>query len=165
MQPQFNTERLLLLPLTLAYDEFILQLVNTTGWLRFIGDRKIHNTADARAYIEKINNSPAFTYWVVIPNGKQEPAGIITFIQRDYLDYPDIGFAFLPEYAGQGYAFEAAQMVIDDLIGRQVTPHLLATTIAENVRSISLLTNLGFTPEKVLEVNGTELLIYGRGLP
>jgi [ribosomal protein S5]-alanine N-acetyltransferase len=153
-----------LIPLTLAHDEFILKLVNTRGWLRFIGDRKIHNTADAQAYIEKINKGPAFTYWVVTLKDEQAPAGIITFIRRDYLDYPDIGFAFLPEYAGKGHAFEAAQTVINDLIARKVTPHLLATTIAGNERSIALLTKLGFTEEKVLEVNGIPLLIYGRKL-
>jgi len=29
-------------------------------------------------------------------------------IKRDYLEHPDIGFAFLPEFTGKGFAFEIA---------------------------------------------------------
>jgi [ribosomal protein S5]-alanine N-acetyltransferase len=164
MQSIFTTARLTLAPLTTAHNVFILELVNTPGWLRFIGDRNVNNVADATAYIEKINNNPAITYWVVTPQQQQEPAGIITYIKRDYLDYPDIGFAFLPQYAGKGYALEAAAVVIDHLAANQVTPHLLATTIAENERSIGLLKKLGFTREKEMDVNGKPLLLFGQRL-
>ena len=34
--------------------------------------------------------------------------GMCGIINRDTLETPDIGFAFLPQYTGMGYAFEIA---------------------------------------------------------
>jgi ribosomal-protein-alanine N-acetyltransferase len=161
MQPDFSTQRLLLSSLTLADDEFILTLLNTPGWLRFIGDRNVRTAEDARAYINKINQNPAFTYWVVKLRYKQTPVGIITFIKRDYLEFPDIGFAFLPAYTKSGYAYEATSVILNYLSKGQLFDHLLAITIPGNIDSIKLLTKLGFELEKETETNGEKLLVYG----
>ena len=49
MRTHYTTDRLLLDSLTPDDTEFILELVNTAGWLRFIGDRNIRTVDDARA--------------------------------------------------------------------------------------------------------------------
>ena len=90
-----------------------------------------------------------------------EPIGIITFIQRDYLDFPDLGFAFLPESSGKGYAFEAAVAIIDYLRGEHFCDHLLAVTMRDNTPSLRLLKRLGFAFEHSLTVDGHEKLVYG----
>src|ERR1043165_6126041 len=99
------TDRLLLQPLSISDDDFILELLNTEGWLRFIGNRNVTSKTEARAYIQKILDNQNISYWVVKRKEQQDATGIITYIQRNYLEHPDIGFAFLPRFCKKGYAY------------------------------------------------------------
>ena len=145
MQTSYASSRLILQLLTLQDAEFIMQLVNTAEWIKFIGNRNINTTEQARAYIQKIIDNPDINYWVVKIREQQIPVGIISFIKRDYLPNHDIGFAFLNEYKKQGYAFEAASIVLNDVIQEGHHKKVLATTIKENLPSIQLLQKLGFS--------------------
>ena len=160
MQNNYTTQRLSLDKLTLNDAEFILELVNTPGWLQFIGDRNIHSVADATAYIQKIIDNANISYWVVRQKEDQTATGVITFIKRDYLDYHDIGFAFLPAYAGQGYAAEAAFAVLQDAVSDPAHTYVLATTIKENTSSIKLLQKLGLRYREEVTSEGELLHVY-----
>lgn len=157
MQINYKTERLVLNELTPIDAEFIFELVNTAAWIKFIGDRNIKTTEDAVNYIHKILSNPDINYWVVKLSDQQIAVGIITFIKRDYLDRHDIGFAFLPAYTKQGYAFEAALAVLTDMIKHKAHSTILATTIKENEASIKLLKKLGFTYQNEIS-NGDDIL-------
>ncbi len=102
MQHKIIAERLILNLLTLDNRDFVKRLVNTPGWLDFIGDRNVHTDDDAIAYINKIRNTQNLYYWVVSIKNENTPIGIISFLKRDYLENFDIGFAFLLEYNGNG---------------------------------------------------------------
>lgn len=154
------SNRLELSPLTGNDDSFVLELLNAPGWLQFIGDRNIRTQDDAKAYILKINENPQITYWKVSLRKEKRPIGIITWIKRDYLEYPDIGFAFLPEDAGQGYAFEAARAVLFSAPEVLQQDRILAITTRENVRSVNLLERLKFRCDGEVEVDGRMLLQY-----
>jgi ribosomal-protein-alanine N-acetyltransferase len=156
----FSTARLSLAPLGLQHSPFIMELVNTPGWITFIGNRNVHSAADATAYIGRIINNPKIKYWVVNLNDSNIPIGIITFIKRDYLHAPDIGFAFLPQYSGNGYAYEAAHTVLQQLLQHNNNTHILATTIPSNEHSIRLLTKLGLRFDKEIEVEKEKLHVY-----
>lgn len=160
MQKNYQTSRLLLHELNLNDTGFISELVNTPEWIRFIGDRNIRNNADATAYVQKIIDNPDINYWVVKIKEGQIPIGIITFIKRDYLDHYDIGFAFLPRHAKQGYAFEAASAVMNDVIKDPAHTQVLATTIRENINSIQLLQKLGFGFNRDIEREDEVLQLY-----
>lgn len=160
MQVNYKTERLLLNKLSIADMEFIRELVNTQEWIAFIGDRSIHTIEDAKKYVQKIIDNPNITYWVVKLKNEALSIGIITFIKRDYLASHDIGFAFLPEYAKKGYAFEAAASVLNDAIISDKHRQILATTMRENTNSINLLNKLGLRFEKEIQVGKDVLLIY-----
>ena len=101
VQSKLETERLLLENLAANDHKFILELLNTEGWLKFIGDRNVHSEADAIAYVQRIMGNPNLNYWVVRLESDKTALGIITFIKRDYLEHPDIGFAFLPKYSSK----------------------------------------------------------------
>lgn len=75
MLTKLATERLSLEALTAGDGEFIRELLNTKGWLQFIGDRNIHSKEDAINYINKINTSPNFYYWTVRLADTLEPIG------------------------------------------------------------------------------------------
>lgn len=160
MQTNYQTGRLFLRTLTAADTAFIFELVNSAGWLKFIGDRKVHSMDDASAYIKKIQSNETVNYRVVTLQGTDTAIGIITFIKRNYLEHHDIGFAFLPAYAGQGYAFEAANAVLTGLLKSKEHSTILATTLAENNSSKRLLKKLGFVFSKEIIHEQDTLQLY-----
>ena len=160
MHQTYKTQRLQLHQLTLHDVDFIFELVNTDAWIKFIGDRQVKTTADAIAYIEKITANPDVNYWVVKLKDSNVPLGVITFIKRAYLEQHDIGFALLPQHAKKGYAFEAAQEVLNNLLGADNCTTILAITIIENIPSIQLLKKLGFTCKTELKIGNETLHVY-----
>lgn len=160
MQNNYSTSRLVLNKLAPADADFIKELVNTPGWIKFIGDRNIHNDEDAARYIQKIMGDPNIQYWVVKTKDVHIPIGIVTFIKRAYLSHHDIGFAFLPAHAGQGYAREATAAVLNDIAGTGTHTHILATTLKENASSIHLLEKLGFIFSSEIDTENEILLLY-----
>jgi len=139
---------------------FMFELMNSEGWIQYIGDRNIHSEIDALAYIQKVNTNSKVSYWIVKLKDTDEKIGIITFIKRDYLDHNDIGFAFLPNYFGQGYAFEATKEVLKFVKKNHNLSQILATTIPENINSVTLLKKLGFEYEKSITVENETLHVY-----
>lgn len=154
------TKRLVLRPLDKEDTAFIFSLLNTESWLQFIGNRNIHSHTDAKNYIEKILNSENIHYWKVETREHQTPIGVVTFLKRDYLEHFDIGFAFLPEFEKQGFAYESSKAVLDFAKSELQQKTIAATTIPANVNSINLLKKLGFSFSKELESNNEKLLVY-----
>jgi RimJ/RimL family protein N-acetyltransferase len=123
MQINYKTERLFLRELTAADNAFIFE---------FIGDRNIKTSEDADKYIQKIIANADVNYRVVILQKNDTAIGLVTCIKRNYLNHSDIGFAFLPVYNKQGYAFEATREVLNDLLKSGQHTTVLATTIPDN---------------------------------
>ena len=96
MQTNYNTARLLLRTMNADDNTFIFELLNTAGWIKFIGDRNIETSEDADKYIQKIITNPDINYRIVTLQDTETAIGLVTFIKRNYLDHHDIGFAFLP---------------------------------------------------------------------
>ena len=145
-------------------DNFILELVNTEGWIKFIGNRNIKSQVEANAYIQKIIENKNIFYWVVNLKDNQDKIGIVTYIKRDYLEYHDIGFAFLPTFQKKGYAYEATNAVLNKLVRQRNLSHILATTVPENISSINLLKRIGLVFEKEIEVEKESLHVYGASI-
>ncbi|MEO5967564.1 MAG: hypothetical protein ABIP68_07100 [Ferruginibacter sp.] len=59
------TERLLIEELSYTDNKFILELVNSEGWLNFIGNRNINSEPEAYKYIQKIIDNPNVEYFVI----------------------------------------------------------------------------------------------------
>lgn len=156
----------------MAHDDapFVLELVNTEGWLRFIGDRGVRNVADATRYLE--NGSIAsharhgFGGYHVARRSDLAPLGTCTLLQREHLDDVDLGFAFLPQFSGQGYALEATSAVIAHARGDLRLPRLCGITQPENTKSIRLLEKLEFRFTRLVQLtpNAVALRLYTREL-
>ena len=144
-----ETERLILRWLSAEDAAFILELVNDPAWLQFIGDRGVRTLEDARGYIL---NGPVAMYhrvgfglYMVELKQSATPIGICGLIERIGLEDIDIGFAFLPAFCGQGYAYESASAMMtyaQDTVGLN---RVVAITAPDNQRSIRLLTKLGLS--------------------
>lgn len=143
-----ETERLRLREFTLEDTAFIIELLNTPGWLQFIGDRNVRTEEQAAAYLQ---NGPIKSYaengfglLLVETKDDATPIGMCGILKRANLDTPDIGFAFLPRFNGQGYAFEVASALLSYAKVHLSMPTVSAITLPHNGRSIRLLERLGF---------------------
>jgi RimJ/RimL family protein N-acetyltransferase len=155
-----ETERLALRKLTVADAPFIFELVNTPEWIKFIGNRNVNSLGDSKKYILKTLKTPHVDYWIVTLKEGRSSIGIVTLIKRTYLDYRDIGFAFLPSFCKKGYAFEAASAVLGKALNLEGHVTILATTLRENQNSIQLLLKLGMQFLKEIRVEEEVLQIY-----
>jgi len=155
-----ETKRLRIEPLTSDDSEFILELVNSPGWLQFIGNRHVNSKDEAKSYIQKILDAPDVTYWVVKLKDSLKPLGIVTCIKRDYLEYHDIGYAFLPQAENHGYATESTSYMLTELAKISQDKYILASPLPENAKSIRLLEKLGFSFEKNIEREQTVVQVY-----
>lgn len=155
-----NTKRLVIEPLSEKDASFIFELLNTDGWIKYIGNRNINSIVDALDYIKAVNEKNHKTsgnIWTVRLKETNIAIGIITFIERDYLDFNDIGFAFLPAFCNKGYAYEATKVVLEHLAVETV----FAITLPENKYSIKLIEKLGLKFERIIEQNNEKLHLYG----
>jgi len=161
-----ESERLFLRPLTLEDDEFILQLLNTDGFIKYIGDRNVKTIEQAKNYLMngplKSYETNGFGLSLVELKTDRTPVGMCGLLKRDYLGHPDIGFAFLPGHTGKGYAYEIVKEIIDYGLNRLQMEKILAIVLPGNSSSIKLLEKVGFRYEKnfISPDTNEELCLY-----
>lgn len=137
--------------------EFIVELLNDSSFLRFIGDKGVRTIEDARRYIltgpMDSYERHGFGLWLVELKSSKTPIGMCGLLKRDILSDVDIGFAFLPPYRSKGYAFESAAAVMD--YGRNVLGlrRIVAITDEENTGSIRVLEKIGMTFERMIRLS------------
>lgn len=161
MTDYFTTDRLIIEPLSESDTDLIIELVNSEGWIKFIGHRSMKSEADACAYIQRVNANQNVKYWIAKLKDTKKSIGLVTLIKRDYLEHSDIGFAFLPAFSNKGYAYEATRSVLIDWVKCNGHTYVLGETLPENNTSIKLLRKLGLKFEKEIEIENKVLHIYG----
>ena len=143
---------------------FVNELVNTEGWLAFIGDRNVHSDEQAKTYISKTLENNNIQYWVARVKPDLLPAGIVSLVRRDYLPCRDIGFAFLPRFMKMGFAYEAVNALLHVLQPCNNSDTILAITSKANTPSIRLLEKLKFMYQKDIEHEGKFIQVYEKAL-
>lgn len=162
----FETERLLITPTDAADAAFLVSLMNTPGWLAYVGDRHVHTIAQATQYIAQKMTPQlkrlGFSNYTLCRKVDLVPIGVCGLYDREGLDGVDLGFALLPEFEGQGFAYEAAQKVIWAGKTHFDITHIQAITVPENTRSQVLLEKLGFQFVKMKELPNDDvpLMLY-----
>jgi RimJ/RimL family protein N-acetyltransferase len=162
-----ETERLVLRRLTIDDAEFILELLNDPSFLRYIGDKGVRNTDDAVRYIQTgpLASYEQFGFGLYLIELKTTgvPMGMCGLLKRDTLPDVDVGFALMPEFWSQGYAFEAAASVMT--YGREVLGlrRIVAITNPDNQASISLLQKIGLRFERMIKLSEdqSEVRLFG----
>ncbi|QTN37956.1 GNAT family N-acetyltransferase [Cryomorphaceae bacterium] len=162
---KIETDRLRIVEFGVADAPFLFELMNTPGWLQWIGDRNIREVSDAENFItEKFLASYVdlgFGLWKMELAESGAPIGMMGFVKRDTLPHPDIGFALLPGFEGRGYALEGAQATM--MYGTETLefPVIMSIVMEENTRSISLIEKLGLQRTgEVLEDHGDRVLVF-----
>lgn len=161
----YETERLLLKPTDLDDAQFVLDLLNSPKWIEHIGDRNVHTLEDAENYI-KVKMIPqleerGFGNFTVICKESGEKMGTCGIYIREGLDVADIGFAFLEKFEGKGFAYEAAQHILNLGITDFGLEKISAITTKTNYSSQKLIEKLGLKFRKFVHIpNDPEELMY-----
>jgi RimJ/RimL family protein N-acetyltransferase len=160
-----ESKRLVVKPIALNDAPFLIKLFNTSGWLKYIGDRNIHTVKEAEIFIQNaINNNDAALWIIKKRDAPYLAVGMVTFIKRDYLNSPDIGYALMPDTMQMGYALEAIDEMLKAILKTSTYDKINAITLPHNERSIKLLTKLNFKFEKEI-INKEELLhLYAKAI-
>ena len=149
--PILETPRLRLRRAALSDSSFFCRLLNEPTWLENIGDRGVRTNAEAETYIKNriwaSYQDLGYGLYVVELKSAGIPIGLCGLVRREFLSAPDLGFALLPEYVGQGYASEAARGVMSHAKNALGVGRLYAIVRRGNDRSIRVLDGLGFRHE------------------
>lgn len=152
----------------LAEDDagFVLALLNTEGFLRHIGDRGVRRLDEARRYLRE---GPLASYaehgfglWKVTRKADGVAVGMSGLVRRDSLPRPDLGYAFLPDYTGQGLASEAGAAVLAHAFGTLRLPQVLAIVSPGNEASVRVLAKLGMREWGLRDFEGETLRVFTR---
>jgi len=128
--------------------------------VRFIGDRGVRTQQEARDYAAA-RVLPAYAlhgYGMYAIERLSDGAwlGNAGLVRRDGLPGPDIGYAVLSEFAGQGYAGEAARAVFTHARGALGLHDLYGITDLDNVVSGKILLGLGMQERGVIQLPGID---------
>ena len=152
-----ETARLRIRETTVDDAAFILRLVNEPSFLSNIGDKGVRDLVDAKRFIEegpwRRGQRPGYGQFVVELSESGIPAGICGILYREALDVTDVGFAFLPEHWGCGYAFEAAEAVMRYGYSTLGVGKIVGLTSEENLPSIRVLKKLGMKYEQTVKMS------------
>jgi RimJ/RimL family protein N-acetyltransferase len=161
-----KTNRLTLRELQLADAAFALRLYNEPSFLQHIGDKGVRTLADAEKNLQQgaIASYAQHGYgmWLV-ENQQGQAIGLCGLIKRDFLAETDLGYAYLPQYFGVGYAYEAASAVLAYAAEQTELKTLAAIVSPANLASKALLQKLGFVQHgQVLVPDKNEMVDFYR---
>jgi RimJ/RimL family protein N-acetyltransferase len=152
-----DTSRLRLRWFTADDAAFILGLLNDPDWIRHIGNRHVHTEDDARCWLQQrlMANywKQGIGFWAVERLEDGALMGMCGLIHRDGLPDPDVGYAFMPAFRGQGYAREAVRAALAH--GRRLgIRRILAIVSPDNQASRQLLLDVGLSERGMTRLPG-----------
>lgn len=161
-----ETERLLLREFTLADAPYMLRQLNEPSFIKNIADRGVRTLQQAEVYLQNgaiaSYQTTGFGFWAVTQKNSGQIIGMCGLVKRDNLPSADLGYSFLPEYFGHGFALEAAQACIQSAKHSFKLPELLAIVNTANLSSRNLLEKLGFQFNRMIALydNEPDLCLY-----
>ncbi|RED53849.1 GNAT family N-acetyltransferase [Aestuariispira insulae] len=168
--PEFETERLNLRLLGEEDAAFLLELWNDPGFIKNIRDKKIRTLDQALEEVRNVilpgHETNGFGMYRISRKGDDTPIGVCGLVKRDNFENADLGYAFLPDYLGMGYAAEAAAYVLDEARDRLGMNRVVGIVSPDNEPSIRLLEKCGFIFERmfVYEEGEEPIRFYGLAL-
>ena len=166
MYKEFETERVRIKPTSEGDSEFIYRLMNCPKFIQYIGDREINSVISAKDYI-KTKMLPqlqmlGYSNYTIFQKTDNTKIGTFGLYYREDLEGIDIWIAFLPEYEGQGFAYEAANRLKKAAFEEFEIEEIKAITSKKNISSQRLLEKLGLKMVDVITLpnDDEELLLY-----
>ena len=133
-----------------------MRLANEPPFLRYIGDKGLRTVADARRYItdgpQKSYETNGYGLYKVELKSDGTAIGMCGLVKRDTLPDADVGFAFLEQYWGEGYAYEAAAATMKYAREELGIKRILAITTPDNAASGKLLNKIGLRFDRLVKL-------------
>lgn len=166
MRTERETERLVLRRFTLDDAQSWLPLISLPDIIRYTGDSPGATIEAAR---ETLRTRPLHDYEVhgygrmaCIEKASGRLVGFCGLKYVDGLNETDIGYRFLPECWGKGYATESARVVMEYGLRELGLPRIVGTVYPENTGSVRVLEKLGMAFVRPLEPepDGRQMHLY-----
>lgn len=136
----------------------MLAVWNDPAFVRFVGDRGIRTRKDAQEAMKdgalRLYQDFGYGPFRIALRECDTAIGISGLFRREGLDIPDLGYSTLPEFCGEGYAYEAATAVLHHAREDLGLGELIAIISPENEASIGLIRKLGFEFERMHTMPG-----------
>lgn len=146
---ELTTERLWCRQIQSTDWPFFLTLYENDDILRFVSDprpqEEIHDAFDSRLPPW----TPGSAHWLclmVFERATGQPLGVTGYVHRE-ADCAEVGFLFVPQAQGKGFAGESLRAVCDYAFQQGGIRRLIATVTAGNRPSKRLLEKTGFVLE------------------
>ncbi len=168
--PELETPRLTLRRLGFDDAPFLVGLLNQPSFLANIGDRGVRNIDDAHRYLREgplaMYERSGFGLWHLSRKSDCAAIGMCGLLRRDVLPDVDVGYALLPEYWGQGYAFEAVDATLAHAARKFGLTRVIGVVSEGNAASIRVLLKAGMRFERMVSMRAGEpdVRLYGRTL-
>jgi len=165
-QQAIETDRLILRPFTLDDAEAWLPLISLPEVIRYTGDTPAASIDDAR---ESLRRRPLRDYALygfgrlaVVEKAGGRLVGFCGFKYVIELGEVDIGYRFLPDCWGKGYATESASALMREARPAHRIRRVVGTVHPDNPGSGRVLEKLGLRFERLLEPDeaGIRFLLY-----
>lgn len=145
----------------------VVELLTQPSFLKNIGDRGVRNVEDAHRYLREgpmaMYEQFGFGLWHTSRRSDGQFVGMCGLLKRDILPDVDIGYAYLPEHWGQGYAIEAARAALDHGVRKFGLKRVIGVVSDHNDGSIRVLEKLGMKFERMHSMRADEpdVRLYG----
>ena len=166
--PELETARLSLRRFVFDDAPFVVELLNQPSFIRNIGDRGVRTVDDARRYLHDgpmaMYEKYGFGLWRASRRTDDVFVGMCGLLKRDILPDVDVGYAFLPEHWGQGYAFEAAEATVALGARKFGLRRIIGVVSDHNAASIRVLEKVGMRFERMhaMRPDEPEVRLYAR---
>jgi ribosomal-protein-alanine N-acetyltransferase len=158
--PELETERLSLRRFVLEDAPSIVELLTQPSFIRNIGDRGVRTVDDACRYLREgplaMYEQHGFGLWRASRRADDVFVGMCGLLKRDILPDVDVGYAFLPEHWGLGYAVEAAKATVELGAQKFGLRRIVAVVSDHNAASIRVLEKIGMRFERMYPMRPDE---------
>ena len=158
-----ETQRLLLRTVTMEDAEFAYRTTSDTEVARFIGGVRTLDWHIQRAKeIIEHQRIHGFARWSVILKSTGEQIGRCGPMIKEIEGVPEVelGYAFVRQHWGHGYAREAAHAALDHAFGALDQRRIVAIIDPGNHRSIRVATKVGMTFDGMIDWEGESANLY-----
>ncbi len=160
---RLRTGRLRLEPVTAADLPVLHAMLTDPVVRRYLCDDQVIPLTQTVEILETALESFAkhrYGLWLVYPEEQPEPVGIAGLYTFFAEPQPQLLYALLPRYQGQGFATEAARRIIRYAFAQLGYPYLVASCDPPNVASVRLMERLGMEWLKEERVEDKPIVFY-----
>ncbi len=151
MKNYIETERLILREFLPTDDVEMFELDSNAEVHKFLGNNPIHTIEQARAVIESVRKQyveNGIGRWATIEKASGHFIGwsglkYIKEYENNHINYYDVGYRFMPQYWGKGYATESAKAAIEYGFNKMQLQEIIGAANELNIASRKVLEKCG----------------------